>query len=161
MNWLRQPRSPSVHPTARLLGGLPTRILIADDKPQIRRLLRKLLEDHEGWSVCAEAEDGVQAIDLAEQFRPDLIILDLAMPELNGFEAARQLSLILPAVPIIMHTLYTDPQVEIEAKKCGIQCVTSKTDTRMLVQAIETGFANIRLKHEAPTILNFSPPKVA
>ncbi len=95
----------------RLAQGSDMKILIADDKPQIRRVIRTLLEDHEGWSVCAEAEDGVQVVALAQQFKPDVVVLDLAMPGLNGLEAARQISNILPGVPLIMHTLYSDQAV--------------------------------------------------
>ena len=137
------------------------KILIADDKAHIRQLLRKLVELQEGWSVCAEAENGIQAVALAKQFPPDLIVLDLAMPDLNGFDAARQISTMLPGVPIIMHTLYANPQVEIEAKKCGIQRVTSKPDTDMLLQAMKAAFAGAHLTREAPTILGQSPIKAA
>ena len=137
------------------------KILLADDKPHIRHLLRKLVEHREGWRVCAEAENGVQAVALAKQFLPDLIVLDLAMPELNGFDAARQISIMLPGVPIIMHTLYANPQVEIEAKKCGIQRVTSKPDTDTLVRAMEAALADAHRTHESPTILKQSPIKAA
>ena len=141
--------------------GSHMKILIADDKPQIRRLLRGLLESHEGWSVCAEAEDGVQAVGLAQQFKPDVIVLDLAMPGLNGLDAARQISNLFPGVPLIMHTLYAYQQMEIEAKKCGIRTVTSKPDGGALVKAIEAAVADVRVAHEAPTILGEFPPKAA
>jgi len=122
------------------------KILIADDKRYIRMELRHLIETHEGWDVCAEAEDGVQAVNRAMQLKPDLIILDLAMPELNGFEAARQISRVLPEVPILMLTLYASPQVEKEAEKAGIQQVISKSTAYMLVPAIEE--ASARVHHE-------------
>ena len=116
-------------------------ILIADDKPQMRHMIRRLLEEHPGWDVCAEAEDGVQAVILAKQCKPDLIILDLAMPEMNGFEAARQISSALPGVPIFLNTLYASPQVEKEAERIGVQRVISKTEKYQLVPAIEEVFA--------------------
>jgi DNA-binding NarL/FixJ family response regulator len=119
------------------------KILIADDKPHIRRALRRLIEGHEDWDVCAEAEDGVQALDQAKQFKPDLIILDLAMPEMNGVEAARQISNTLPGVPILMYTLYASPLVEKEAKNVGVQRVISKSTGYMLVRAIEEALAQV------------------
>jgi len=119
------------------------KILIADDNLHIRRVLRPLIEGHEDWDVCAEAEDGVQAVNRAKQFKPDLIILDLAMPELNGIEAARQISKALPGVPILMLTLYATPLVEKEAEKVGVQRVISKSTSYMLVSAIEEAFAQV------------------
>ncbi len=119
------------------------KILIADDNLRIRQVLRTLIEGHEDWDVCAEAEDGVQAVNRAKQFKPDLIILDLAMPELNGIEAARQISKALPGVPMLMLTLYASPLVEKEAEKVGVQRVISKSTNYMLVSAIEEAFAQV------------------
>jgi DNA-binding NarL/FixJ family response regulator len=116
-------------------------ILVADDKRHMRRVLRSLIEGHEGWEVCAEAADGVQAVNRAKQFQPDLIILDLAMPELNGIEAAGQISPALPGVPILIFTLYASPQIEREAEKVGVQRVISKSTGYMLVPAIEEAWA--------------------
>ena len=116
------------------------KILIADDKPRMRRAIRGLLEAHPGWDVCAEAEDGVQAVARAKQCRPDLILLDLAMPEMNGFEAAREISRALPGVPIFLNTLYSSPHVEKEAENVGVQRVISKTEEYRLVPAIEETF---------------------
>jgi DNA-binding NarL/FixJ family response regulator len=119
------------------------KILIADDKRHIRRELRHLIEAHQGWDVCTEAEDGVQAVNRAIQFRPDLVILDLAMPELNGFEAAGKISQVLPSVPILILTLYATPLVEKEAEKVGVRRVISKSTAYMLVPAIEEAFAQV------------------
>ena len=117
------------------------KILIADDKLHMRRVLRRLIEGHEGWDVCAEAEDGIQAVNRAKQVKPDLIILDLAMPELNGFEAASQISKALPGIPILMFTLYASPLVEKEAERVGVQQVISKSTGYMLVPAMEEALA--------------------
>ena len=122
-------------------GVVPMNILVADDKRHMRRVLRSLIEGHEGWEVCAEAADGVQAVNRAKQFQPDLIILDLAMPELNGIEAAGQISQALPGVPILIFTLYASPQIEREAEKVGVQRVISKSTGYMLVPAIEEAWA--------------------
>ena len=119
------------------------KILIADDKLQVRRVLRGLIEGHQDWEVCAEAEDGIQAVNRAERFRPDVIILDLAMPELNGFEAAARISKSLPEVPILLFTLYASPEVEKQAAKVGVQRVISKSSGYQLVPAIEEVFGQV------------------
>ena len=134
---------------AMVEGGVPMKILIADDKRQIRQELRQLIEGHEGWDVCTEAEDGVQAVNRAKQFKPDLVILDLALPELNGFEAADQISNALPGVPILMLTLYASPQVEKEAQRVGVQRVISKSTAYMLVPAMEEALARVHHKKTA------------
>jgi len=118
------------------------RILIADDKPQVLRVIRSLLEAHPGWDVCAEAQNGAQAVERAKQCSPDLVLLDLAMPELNGFEAARQISRELPGVPIFLNTLYASPQVEREAENAGVQRVISKSEEYLLIPAIEEAFGS-------------------
>jgi len=119
------------------------KILIADDKRHIRQELRNLIEGHQGWKVCTEAEDGVQAVNRAKQFKPDLVILDLAMPELNGFQAANQISEALPGVPILMLTLYASPQVEKEAERVGVKRVISKSTAYLLVPSIEEALAQV------------------
>ena len=116
------------------------KILIADDKPHMRRVIRSLLESHPGWDV-GEAEDGVQAVARAKQDKPDVVVLDLVMPELNGFEAARQISSALPDVPIFLNTLYASSQIEREAERFGVQRVISKLQEDQLVPAIEEALA--------------------
>src|SRR5260370_42574869 len=118
-------------------------MLIADRNLTIRKVVTLLVEGNEDWAVWAEAEAGFQAVNRAKQFKPDLIILDLAMPELNGIEAARQISKALPGVPILMLTLYATPLVEKEAEKVGVQRVISKSTSYMLVPAIEEAFAQV------------------
>lgn len=118
------------------------KILIADDKSQMRRLIRTLLQAH-GWDVCAEAENGVQAVTLASECKPDVIVLDFAMPEMNGVEAAGKIVKTLPDVPIFLFTLYPYPLVEKEASRVGIQRVISKSDGAKLVLAIEETFAQV------------------
>ncbi len=97
------------------------RILIADDNLSMRKALRQALEEHEGgWTVCGETEDGQAAIDQAEQCKPDLVLLDLAMPRVNGLVAAARISELLPGIPILMLTLYDSSHLRAEAKKVGI-----------------------------------------
>lgn len=69
----------------------PLRILVADDHEIVRRGLVSLLKSHAGWDVCGEAHDGREAVDKAKALRPDIIILDIGMPNLNGLEATRQM----------------------------------------------------------------------
>src|SRR5215471_11402002 len=125
------------------LGYPHMKILIADDKPHMRRVIRGLLESHPGWDV-AEADDGVQAVTRAKQDKPDVVVLDLAMPELNGFEAARQIASALPGVHIFLNTLYAFPQVEREAERFGVQRVISKLEEYRLVPAIEEALGTAR-----------------
>jgi CheY-like chemotaxis protein len=79
-------------------------ILIADDNKTIRKMLCRMFECEEHYDLCAEAENGKQAIELALQHRPDLIILDMSMPVMNGLQAARELKRLMPKVPIILFT---------------------------------------------------------
>jgi DNA-binding NarL/FixJ family response regulator len=106
---------------------VPSRLLIADDHGTVRTLLRILLESHEGWQVCAEVENGLEAVAKAAELKPDLVILDLAMPQMDGLRAAREISAALPNVPILMHTMHNSSELELEAKKAGIRKVVNKT----------------------------------
>ena len=71
---------------------MPTRILIADDDAAIRLLLRRLLEKERDWQVCGEASNGVEAIEGVEQFEPDIVVMDLAMPVMNGLQAGPEIA---------------------------------------------------------------------
>jgi DNA-binding NarL/FixJ family response regulator len=103
-------------------------ILIVDDSPLVRRCLRDLLEQESGWSVCGEAENGQDGIDKALQLHPDLIVLDLAMPVMNGIEAARELKRLMAATPLLMFTTYTDSHLIREALAVGVAAVAAKSD---------------------------------
>jgi DNA-binding NarL/FixJ family response regulator len=103
-------------------------ILIVDDSPVVRRSLRTLLERRADWNVCDEAENGREGIEKALQFCPDLILLDLSMPVMNGFQAAHELQRLLPKVPILMFTTFSNKQIEREALASGIAAVKSKSE---------------------------------
>jgi DNA-binding NarL/FixJ family response regulator len=103
-------------------------ILIVDDNEIIRRCLRRVLESVGGWTVCGEARDGFEGIKKAEELRPDLIILDLSMPRLNGLEAARVLSRKMPDIPLLMYSAHTDCYIEKDAVAAGVRAVLSKGD---------------------------------
>jgi DNA-binding NarL/FixJ family response regulator len=103
-------------------------ILIVDDSPVIRRSLRTVLERRADWNVCDEAENGREGIEKALRFCPDLILLDLSMPVMNGFQAAHELQRLLPKVPILMFTTFSNTHIEQEALASGISAVKSKSE---------------------------------
>jgi CheY-like chemotaxis protein len=102
-------------------------ILIVDDNVQLRRVIRVQLEAA-GLQVCGEAVDGLDAIEKARGLRPDLIVLDLSMPRMNGLEAARELTHILPRVPILLYTMHADVLRRGEMLPEGITAVVAKTE---------------------------------
>jgi len=104
------------------------KLLIVDDSPVIRHSLRTLLEQQADWEVCGEAENGREGIDKALRLRPDLILLDLSMPIMNGFQAARELHRLLPRVPLLMFTSFGGSEIEHAALASGIAAVKSKSD---------------------------------
>ncbi|HET7890670.1 MAG TPA: response regulator transcription factor [Candidatus Sulfotelmatobacter sp.] len=114
------------------------RILIADDHEVARHGIRALLEGHTGWDVCAEAKDGREAVELASSVSPDLILLDIGMPNLNGLEAARQILASSPDTPILILTMHDSEQVVREVLRAGARGFLLKSDAgRDLVAAVE------------------------
>ncbi|MGD0543480.1 MAG: response regulator [Candidatus Acidiferrales bacterium] len=113
------------------------RILVADDNPLIRKMLCKIFSDHEALEICDEAVNGQDAIEKAEQHRPDLIILDLAMPVLDGLKASESICKILPGVPIILFTLHAQTLRDFDLKRSGITRVVPKTEMVSLVDHAE------------------------
>lgn len=101
-------------------------ILLLDDSATIRHSLRALLEQKGDW-ICGEAENGREGVDQAVKNHPDLIVLDLSMPVMNGFQAARELRRLLPNVPILMFTTFNSGYVEKEALAAGVWGVYSKS----------------------------------
>jgi DNA-binding NarL/FixJ family response regulator len=114
------------------------RILIADDHEVARRGIRSLLESHPGWEVCAEAKDGRDAVELATSMKPDLVLLDIGMPNLNGLEAARQILTTSPNVAILILTMHDSDNVIREVLRAGARGFLLKSDAgRDLVAAVE------------------------
>ena len=107
--------------------SLPS-ILIVDDHWAIRRALRTAFEHQPGFTVCGEAENGLDAITKAQKLGPDLIVLDLRMPEMDGLQAARALKALMPEVPLLMLTCYHSTAAEREALASGVTAVFSKPD---------------------------------
>jgi two-component system chemotaxis response regulator CheY len=101
-------------------------ILIADDNAFVRQRLGELFRREPDFEVCAEAENGKQAIEEAHESQPDLIVLDLSMPVMNGLDAARALKRVMPEVPIVMFSAYADSFTEKEARLAGVSILVSK-----------------------------------
>jgi DNA-binding NarL/FixJ family response regulator len=115
-------------------------ILIADDSPIIRQVLRKTLEEEDTWKVRGEAADGRQAIEKAQRLKPDVVVLDLSMPVMNGLEAARQLRRLFPSLPVVMFTMFDTPELADEALSAGISAVVSKFEPGSLIGEIHALF---------------------
>lgn len=114
------------------------RILIADDHELARNGIRALLESHPGWEVCGEAKDGRETVELAAGLRPDIVLLDIGMPNLNGLEAARQILTISPEVAILILTMHDSDNVVREVLRAGARGYLLKSDAgRDLVAAVE------------------------
>ena len=105
--------------------GFGKAVLVVDDNAPIRKqLATAFLSD--GFKTCGEAANGTEAIELAQQIKPDLITMDLSMPGISGLVASSALRKIFPKVPIILFTLYASKLLEIEAAKVGVSVVLSK-----------------------------------
>ncbi|HUN63757.1 MAG TPA: response regulator transcription factor [Candidatus Sulfotelmatobacter sp.] len=114
------------------------RILVADDHDILRRGLKQLLTSHAGWQVCAEARTGREAVSLAEEYKPDIVVIDIGMPDLNGLEAARRIRKALPKIGIIILTLHFSDQLVKDIVEAGARAYVMKADAdRDLVNAVE------------------------
>jgi DNA-binding NarL/FixJ family response regulator len=115
------------------------RILIADDHDVVRLGLRELLDGRGGCEVCGEAADGFQAVELARQLGPDLAILDLAMPRLDGLEATRRIRRALPRTEVLLFTVHASEQLAVEAREAGARSYLLKSHPASeLLSAIES-----------------------
>jgi len=117
------------------------RILIADDNEVARGCLRELLSNHDGWEVCAAVDNGEQAVLKASELKPNLVVLDLAMPVKDGLRATREIGQLLPSVPIVIYTIHDSSWLELEAKKAGARYMVAKTDPDKLMTVIESVLA--------------------
>lgn len=95
------------------------RILLADDHDVVRRGLRALLESRPRWEICGEASNGREAIELAEKLKPDVVVIDISMPELNGLEATREIRRKVPDAQVLIFTLHDSEYMAGEAVKVG------------------------------------------
>jgi NarL family two-component system response regulator LiaR len=113
------------------------KILIADDSELVRPMLIGALSERKDWTMCGEAANGRQAVLLAVELRPDVILLDFLMPMLSGLQAAEEILKIMPRVPIVLYTKYDNALLEAEAKKIGIRKIISKANSSKLAAALE------------------------
>jgi chemotaxis response regulator CheB len=118
---------------------MPKRILIVDDRAPVRNTVKFMLASVPDWVVGGEARNGREAIDKVALLSPDLVLLDLSMPIMNGLDAARELSRIRPDLPIVMFT--DSPEIGREALLCGCRRVVSKTTVLLLISVIHDIFA--------------------
>jgi len=116
------------------------RILIVDDCGSTRNMVRSILSSRQ-WTVCGEAADGWSGIKKFNELKPDLVVLDLKMPDINGIEAAKWMSEADPTVPIILFTLFNLPNLEAAAREAGICAVVPKGEAIQLIKTIESALA--------------------
>jgi two-component system, chemotaxis family, chemotaxis protein CheY len=112
------------------------RILIVDDSETTRRILRAIVHSR-NWKVCGEAETGHSGIAKFQELKPDLVLIDLAMPDINGIEAAKRMSSLNPRVPLILFTILDLQGLEESAKDAGICAIVSKAQAWDLIATIE------------------------
>ncbi|HWY56104.1 MAG TPA: response regulator transcription factor [Terriglobales bacterium] len=118
---------------------MPVRILIADDDVSIRHLLRRILEERPGWEVCGEASDGNDAVNKIRELAPDLAIIDLAMPDKNGLEAARQVFAVSPLTNMLLLTVQeVSGELALAAREAGFRGAVTKGSGREVIMAVET-----------------------
>ncbi len=116
-----------------------TRILIADDHETMRNTLRLLLESRGDFQVCGEARDGTEAISKTKELKPDLVILDISMPNVDGFEAARVIRKFLPEVRILILSVHRAKEMLEEAQKIGVNGFVTKSEKgQVLLSAVDT-----------------------
>jgi DNA-binding NarL/FixJ family response regulator len=113
------------------------RVLIVDDSETTRRILGAIIHSHY-WTVCGEAEDGRSGVKKFQELRPDVVVLDLAMPDINGIEVARWMSELDPTVPIVLFTIVEIQDLTDVARRAGIRAIVPKSEVWKLLTSIET-----------------------
>ena len=117
---------------------MPISIGIVDDSPAIRKVLRDVFKTKTNWQICGEAENGEAAAELVRQVHPDLLVLDLSMPVMNGLDAARKIKVVSPRTGIVLYTGHASDQLEVEAKAIGIRAVLAKDGPASLERLLAT-----------------------
>lgn len=130
------------------------RIIIADDHPVVRRGLRALLESRPDWEVSAEAATGRQVVQQVKQLRPDIVVLDITMPELNGFEATRQILKEAPGTEVLILTMDTSEEVARQVLRAGARGFVLKSDAdNKLLEAVES--LSVHRPYLTPAVTEF------
>jgi DNA-binding NarL/FixJ family response regulator len=115
------------------------RILVVDDHAVVRRGVRSLLESHEGWEVCGEATTGRDAVEQSRRLRPDVVVMDLSLPELNGLEATRQILKDAPDTEVLVLTMHHSEQLARDVLQVGARGYVLKSDAdENLITAVDT-----------------------
>src|SRR5262245_46259825 len=114
------------------------RILIADDNPRVRQCVHEALEDDGGWKVCGEAATGREAISMTAALKPDIVVLDLSMPDSNGLEAARVIHKEFPDTEILILSMHDSPELIVAALASGASACLIKSDLHPLIDTIRT-----------------------
>ena len=115
------------------------RILVVDDHAVVRRGIRSLLESHEGWEVCGEATTGRDAVEQSRQLRPDVVVMDLSLPELNGLDATRQILKDAPGTEVLVLTMHRSEELAGDVLRAGARGYIMKSDAdENLITAVDT-----------------------
>ena len=112
------------------------RILVVDDSEISRRIIGTILRSRH-WTVCGEAEDGKDGVEKFQELKPDVVLLDLSMPDMTGIEAAQQMSASNPSIPLILFTILDIEGLGAAAHKAGIQAIVPKSEAWNLIGSIE------------------------
>ncbi len=113
------------------------RILVVDDSEISRRIIGTILRSRH-WTVCGEAEDGKDGVEKFQELKPDVVLLDLSMPDMTGIEAAQQMSASNPTIPLILFTILDIEGLDAAAHKAGIQAIIPKSEAWNLIGSIES-----------------------
>ena len=127
------------------------KVLIVDDSALVRGAVRRLFETDGIFEVCGEAENGREAVEKTSALRPELIVMDLAMPLLNGLDATRAIKRLKPGVPVILFSGFSNVMEEQEAHSVGISALVSKSDPLRLIDVAH------RLRTSSPIFLDPTP----
>jgi two-component system chemotaxis response regulator CheY len=118
-------------------GSEALRILVVDDSEISRRIIGTILRSRH-WTVCGEAEDGKDGVEKFQELKPDVVLLDLSMPDMTGIEAAQQMSASNPTIPLILFTILDVEGLRAAAHKAGIQAIVPKSEAWSLIGSIES-----------------------
>lgn len=114
------------------------RVVVADDHPVVRGMVRTALQQHPHFEVCGEAENGADAIEEVKRVRPDVVVLNVTMPLVNGFQAAREIKKYTPETAIVILSSHADKHFIAEAKKIGVRAYVPKSKIgQALIEALE------------------------
>jgi len=118
---------------------MKVRILIVDDHAETRSAVRRLLEARSGWEICAEAANGLEAMDKAASLHPDLVVLDFSMPRMSGLQAARAIHKASPNIPLLLFSIHgADPNLISQFQSAGFRGTVPKNTAWLLPEAIES-----------------------